>query len=165
MPIRSLVFVTLFSTGVSVYASDLWLLRFELLQDNYRVEVGTTYVSEKPAKWSKGFKRRYLKVHCHRLPTGEIEKQYSTEDYFAGLQVSHQRVENTIVLTVVRTTVKPSLETIQAMPEIECRDIGPKVSTTTETYSFNVKQDLDESRTFGKNMTFRSTLQTVIRSR
>lgn len=161
MPIRLLLFVTLLSTGISVYASEIWLLRFELLQDKYRVEVGTTFVSEKPAKWSKGFKRRYLKMHCHRLPTGEIEKQYSTVDYFAGLQISHQRVDNNIVLTVIRTTVKPNYSKIKALPKDQCQNLEPIVNTITETYQFEAKRTMNESRPFGNNMMFHASLQAV----
>ena len=165
MLIRFLLLVTRLSTGVSVNAADLWLLRFELNQDKYRVEVGTAYVSQKPGSWSKGFKRRYLKMHCQQLPTGEIQKQYSTKDYFAGLQVSHQLDDNTIVLTVVRTTVKPSLARIQALSENECKNLSPIVTTTTETYRFDAKKGMDESRPFGKSMTFRATLQAMTGTR
>jgi len=66
-----------------------------------------------------------------------------------------------VELTVVRNLMQPRLTEIRAQSRNECKDLSPVISTTTLSYSFPAEDGVTETRPFGNDMTFRSTLQSV----
>ena len=158
---RLLLVSILLSMAASASAIERILVSFELRQGESKVEWGQAFVSHKQKTWSKGLKRSYLKLHCKQQESGKTQKMYSTVDHFSGLRVIHQLVEGNIDLTVVRTVVQPRLIEIRALARAECKDLSPIITTTTETYSFDVKDPGNVPRSFGENMTFRATLQSL----
>ncbi len=160
MIIRFVILSILLTTGTVAYATDRFLLTFELSSGANKLEQGSDHISRKPHTWNKGLKRSYLKLRCNPRESGN-KKLYSTVDYFHGLSVTHQLKEENIVLTVVHNAVQSRLTEIQALSKNECKDLAPVVTTTTETYHFPAKNVINESRPFGHNMTFRATLQSV----
>ena len=165
MIIRLLLFGIFFTTMTSASAVEYFMLNFELTQGKNIIAQGRTFVSKKPHSWSKGLKRSYLKLRCDKRESGKMQQSYSTVDYFAGLSVTHQLVENSVELTVVRDVVQSRLSEIRALTKSECKDMSPIVTTTTQTYSFSAIDGHKESLPFGENMIFRTTLQSVVRVR
>ena len=161
MIIRFLLFAIFLILTTSVIAAEQLLLDFKLSQGERKIEAGKALVSQKLNIWSKGVKRSYLKLRCKQLESGKTEKLYSTVDHFDGLQITHQLVDGKVELIVVRNTVQPRLAEIRRLSKKECRDMFPIVSTTTETYSLAAKGGINESRSFGDNMTFWASIQFI----
>ena len=161
MPIRFILLGILLTIAASVNAAERFLLNLELTQGKNKIEMGRTFVSQKPHTWSKGSKRSYLKLGCHQQESGKTQKLYSTVDHFAGLRVTHQLAGNNVELTVVRNVVQPRLVEIRALAKNKCKDLSPIVTTISESYIFPAKDGIDEARPFGENMTFRVTLQSA----
>lgn len=159
MIVRFLLFGLFLTVTTSVFATEQLLINFELVRGSNPPERGTILVSEKPHSWSKGLKRSYLRLRCQQTEAEIIQKLYSTEDHFAGLRVSHQRVANNVELTVVRTDVKPRLAEIRALPKNECKELSPIVTTATQHYSFSLIDDARETWQFSEDSTFRVTGQ------
>jgi len=162
MNIRFLILCVLLTMGSSAHATDRLLLKFELAQGDKILYWGKTYVSGKPNTWSTGLRSSYLRLRCHLVEPGKLEKRYSTEDHFSGLRVTHRLAGGNMELTVIRSDVQARLAEIRALSKRECRDLSPVVTTTTEAYSFPAKDGVDESHPFGNNMIFRVTLQSVV---
>ena len=156
---RFLLFGIFLTVATSAIAEEQFLVNFELVKGGTIVERGKILVSEKPHIWSKGLKRSYLKLHCQQKETGGVQKLYSTVDLFYGLSVSHQRVEDNIQLTVVRSMIKPRLAEIHALAKNECSDMSPVVSKVTQTYSYSAKATFNEQRPFSEDISFRVTIK------
>jgi len=161
MTIRFILLGMLLTLTASVSADEQFELSFEITQGEKKIDWGRTIVSQKPHTWSKGSKRSYLKVRCHRQASGKTQKLYSTVDHFAGLLVTHKLAGGDVELAVVRNIVQPRLVEIRALAKSECKDLSPIVTTTSETYIFYAENDVEEARPFGENMTFRATLRSV----
>lgn len=159
--LRFTLFVALLATSISVYAAERFLMDFEFTAGEYTVDRGKAIISDKKHTWNKGIERSFLKLTCEQKKTGKIEKIYSTVDYFTGLSVTHQLVDNNVEITVVRSAVQPRLTEIRALPEGECKDLSPLVTTITKSYIFPAKNDTDESRPFDAATTFRVQMQSL----
>lgn len=160
---RLLVIGFLLSTATFVYASERFLLQFEITQGKNKVETGATYISNKARDWNKGLRRSYLKLRCDKQPSGKTVKQLSTIDYFSGLRITHQLRGEMIELTVLQSIVQPRLAEIRALPKDQCKDLAPIVTTKSKSYSFPAKDGLDETHSFSADMTIRVMLQSVMR--
>ena len=165
MKIRLLLLGILLATATSVIAADQFLLNFSLVQDGNILERGNILVSQKSHTWSKGLKRSYLKLRCQQMETGKIQKLYSTVDHFDGFSVNHQLAGNYIELTVVRSTVKPRLAEIHALPKSDCKDMSPIVTTVSKDYSFPAIDGTKESRSFSEKTTFQVTIKLMSEKR
>jgi hypothetical protein len=149
----------LLTAATSVLADDQFLVNFKHVKEGRGLERGNVLVSEKPHTWSKGLKRSYLKLRCQQTETGKARKLFSTVDHFAGLSLRHQLTGNNIELVVVRTTVKPVLAEIHALPKNECKDMSPIVTTISQKYSFIAVDGAKESRPFSEKSEFQVTIK------
>jgi len=165
MIIRFILFGIFLTVATYVSAAEQFQLSFKLTQNGKIIEQGNAVISQKLHSWNKGIKSSYLKLRCHELKSGVMQKRYTTVDHFNGLVVTHQLVENNVKLTVVRNVVQPRLIEIRALTKSECREMSPVVSTTTQVYSFHVNDSIIESSLFGENMTFQVTLKPVSKIR
>lgn len=159
--LRFLLFVTLFSTSVSICAAERVLMNFEFLAGGKIINQGNAIVSIKKKTWKKGLQRNFLKLSCRPNESGNIKKAYSTIELFTGLKITHQLIEKNIELTVVRTVGQPRVAEIRALPEGKCEDLSPLFTTTTQTYTLPVKNGLNESRPFDESTTFRARLRLI----
>lgn len=158
---RFFILVMLCFICMSTYASERFLITFELLQNNKKIETGNTIVTNKQNKWQKGYSRSYLKLACHQLKPGEYEKRITTIDYFSGLQVTHQIVDQNIVITVVRNEIKSRLAEIRALEKNECNPLDPVFNKSSETYNISAQQGNQESLPFGDSMIFKIKVQSI----
>ncbi len=138
-----------------VGATQRLMVNFELIQDKTIQEQGYVLVSDKLKTWNKGLQTSYLKLQCKQLNSGKTEKQLSTVSLFDGLQVTHQRVEDFIELTVTVNKVKPRFIEIRKLAANECQEMSPIVTKTTETYKVAAKTGLNGSYPFGQFKTFK----------
>jgi hypothetical protein len=162
---RYLLFALLLSATATVYSAERFALKFELTQEEKLIERGNAIVTRKAYTWSRGLERSYLRLRCDLQKSGKLVKLYSTRDHFSGLRVTHQIKGDVVELTVVRTLVQPRLTEIRALALNECEDLSPIVTTTTISYSFPAQDAITETRPFGDDMTFRSTLGSVEKKR
>jgi hypothetical protein len=158
---RYLLFGLFLTATAAASSAERFALKVELTQGEKLIERGNSIVTRKAYTWSKGLKRSYLRLRCDQQVPGKQKKLYSTVDHFAGLLVTHQLTGNTVELTVVRNLVQPCLTEIRALAMTECKELSPVVTTTTLSYSFPAEDGITETRPFGEDMTFRSTLQSV----
>lgn len=165
MIIRFLLLAMLFTAAGSVRADERLYLKFELIQGGKTIERGNAIVSGKSHVWSKGVQRSYLRLRCNQSEPGKTQKLYSTVDHFSGLRVTHKLAGDTVELSVVHNDVRPRLTEIRALAKGECRDLSPVVASTTRTYSYLAKDDVDETRPFGENTSFRITIQSIGKKR
>jgi len=155
----------LLTTVIPVYAKNLLLIKFELIQDGKRIESGSTFISQMINTWKKGYAQRYIYLNCHQLPSGKIEKQISTKAHFAGLRMTHQIVDQNIELHIDRTTVKSRLKELRALDKKSCETLAPLVVKKAVSYRFPATSGVDEIRNFDKNMKLRVTVHTIRGSR
>jgi len=59
--LRFVIISILLTTGTVAYATDRFLLTFELSNDANKLEHGSDHIARKPHTWNKGLKRSYLK--------------------------------------------------------------------------------------------------------
>lgn len=161
MILRFLLLITLLSIGTNAYAAERFLMDFEFTAAENTVDRGRAIVSQKKYTWTKGIERSFLKLSCRQKKSGEMEKIFSTVDYFTGLKVTHQLVGTNLELNIIRIIVQPRLSEIRALPEGACKDLSPLVTTTAQTYSFPAKRDTDESRPFDEYTIFHAKLQPI----
>lgn len=161
MRIRFMLFGVLLVAVTSVCAAERYFVKIELTQDDKVIERGNILVSGKQSTWSKGVKRSYLKLRCNLKEPGRLQKFYSTVDYFSGLRITHQLVDDHVELTVVQNIVQPRLVEIRALAKNECKDLPPIVTTTTQLYRYPAKDGISEHLPFGEHMTFRATIQSL----
>lgn len=159
MRLRFLLLVALFAITISAHAADRFLMDFELLQGDKLIERGKAIVSQKQYTWNKGIQRSFLQLSCQRTASGKLEKVYSTVEYFTGVSVTHQLLEETIEFTVLRRVVQPRLAEIRALSADECEELSPLVATTTQTYRLPTTSNGEASFDFGKEMSCRVKLQ------
>ena len=112
-------------------ANNLLAIKFELIQDKKITVSGNTFVSQEKSTWRKGYKQRFLKLNCQQLPSGDINKQISSENHFAGLRISHQIVGDYIELNVERNIVKSRIKEIQALDNKTCKNLSPIITNQT----------------------------------
>ena len=142
-------------------AAERFLVNFDLFKGKSLIESGRLLVSEKPKTWSKGLKRSYLKLTCHKNESGRVEKRYSNVDHFSGFKVKHRIVDNTVELIAERSSVKPRLIEIRVVAKNECKELAPIVTTTRQTYSYPAMGVISESRPFDDKMTFQVTIKSM----
>jgi len=150
----------IFSIG-SANAKNLLAIKFELIQDKKILERGNTFVAQKKSTWKKGHTQRYIKLNCHQLPSGIIEKKITSEDHFTGLRVSHQIVEEYVELKVDRNIVNSRLKEIRALNKNDCKNLAPIMTKTSKTYLFPAKPGIDETRLFNNNLKFRIMIRSI----
>ncbi len=165
MFIRYLLFGLFLTVTATANSAERFALKVELTQGEKLIERGNSIVTRKAYTWSKGVKRSYLRLRCDLTKPGKLGKLYSTVDHFAGLRVTHQLTEDGVELTVVRTIVQPRLTEIRALAMNECKDLSPIVTSTTLSYNFPAQDGSTETRLFGTDMNFRTTLQSVEQKR
>ncbi|MFT6900121.1 MAG: hypothetical protein ACJAXS_000276 [Colwellia sp.] len=158
MFIRLLFTGVLFGLSQQISATDKLIVNFELMQDKSLQSQGNVLITSKLTTWNKGLRSSYLQLKCRKLENGKTEKLFSSIDYFDGLKVTHQMLNDEVELTVVHSRVRPQAIEIHKLPDDECKDMSPIVTTTVETYKFKAKKSLTESYSFGKNMTFSYSL-------
>lgn len=166
MVIRFMLLGIILTTAASVTAGELLLMNFELASGKSTLHRGKVFITEKKSTWSKGLKRSYLKLRCEQKgnDTEGVRKLYSTVDLFDGLSISHQRAENKVILTVVRSAVKTRLAEIRALSRNECKDMSPIVSSVTKSYNFPADGS-GETMLFKEDITFKYTLQSLAKTR
>ncbi|MBA6262342.1 hypothetical protein [Colwellia sp. Bg11-12] len=156
---KRLLFIgVLFALSQQVSATDKLIVNFDLKQEKSVRSQGNVLVTSKLTTWNKGLRSSYVQLKCRQLENGKTEKLFSSIDYFDGLKVTHQMLNDEVELTVVHSRVKPQAIEIHKLPDDECKDMSPIVTTTVETYKFMAKKGLTESYPFGKNMTFSYSL-------
>ena len=143
-------------------AAERFLVNFDLLKGKNVIESGKFLVSEKQRTWSKGLKRSYLKLTCHKNESGIIEKRYSNVDHFSGFSVKHRIVDNTLELIAERSSAKPRLLEIRVVPKKECKEPSPIVTTARQIYSYPATGIISESRPFDDKLTFRVTIKSML---
>ena len=161
MIIRYLLLSMLLTITGLATASDRLYVRFELKQGESIAARGNDYTTKKPHTWSKGIKSSYLRLRCEVTEPGKFKKFFSTVDHYAGTRVTHQLVGDKVEVTVSRSTVKSQRAEIHDLPKDKCENLAPVVATTTETYSFNEKECVNQTRPFGENMSFRFVIQSA----
>jgi len=157
MIIRIFLLGLLITATTSAICAERLQMNFELTHNEKILERGKAIISMKLHTLNKGLKSSYLKLNCRREESEKILKLHSTVDLFAGMQISHQIIEDKVQLKVVKITVQPRLTEIRALTKNECKDMSPIVNTTAHSYSFPAVKGINESRAFGDNMIFRAT--------
>jgi len=158
MVLRLIVLATLLISAVSANAAEQFVLNFKVTQNDKIIEKGNVIVLPRPLTWSKGLKRSYLKLSCKQQSNGKMQKLYSTEDYFYGLQISRQLFGDIIEVKVLHNRVKNRLLEIRALAKNECKELSPVLTTRSETYRFSTKSGVEESRPFGENLSFKAKI-------
>jgi len=158
MLIRILFIAVLLIVGNAVGAKERLMINFELMQDKVIVEQGFVLVTSTLRGWNKGMQTSYLKLTCKPLANGKVEKLFSTVNLFDGLKVTHQKLGDSIELTVVLNNVTSRFNEIHNLPANQCKDMSPVLTTTVETYQFDTKKGVLESRAFGDSMIFTHTV-------
>lgn len=161
MAMRYVVFGMLMAVAAAPLAAERFLMNFELIQGENKVEWGRTFVSHKPYTWSKGLRRSYLRLRCKADASGKVQKLYSTVDHFAGLRITHKLIGERVEVTVIRDVVQSRLAEIRAVPKGACKELAPIVTTTTETYAFPAQDESSVSQPFGEAMAFKARLQSI----
>lgn len=158
------MFARLLSIGVLIFissvacANERLAIQFTLMLDEALIHKGSILVSPKISGWNKGLKKSYLKLRCKELPDGSIEKSLSTVDLFDGLQLTQQKINDSIELNVVLSNVKPRLLEIKKLAKNECVDLSPVVTKTTEKYNFVATKGTKEPQLFGTSMIFKANI-------
>jgi len=156
---RYLLFGICLTMMSPLVAAERFLVDFELLKGKSVIESGRLLVTKKSRTWSKGLKRSYLRLACHQNESGKVEKQYSNEDLFSGFTVKHRIVDNNLELIVERSSVKTRLIEIRVVAKNDCKELGPVVTTTRQSYSFPAAGVTKESYRFDEKTTFRVTIK------
>lgn len=146
-------------TTSTAFATERYLLDFELIKNENIIEMGKLLISNSQHSWRKGLKQSYLKIRCVKQQSGEIQKSLSTEDFFAGLEISHQLHKNNVVLKIVHTDVQSRRSEIHALKKDECKAIAPIITTTKQTYSFQSIENVNQTKAFGESMLFQVNLK------
>ena len=165
MLVRLFVLIILGCLSSVANANARYMIHFELIQNDIKIESGTAFPSNESQAWSKGLKRSYLKLNCARSEAGKLRKNLSTEDHFAGLDVTHKIHSGKVSLKVVWQTVQPRLDEIRALSKSQCKKMTPVVTTVSETFEFALKSGLKKPRPFGDGMFFRISLQALSSNR
>lgn len=156
---RICLFTVLLVTSFTTIADDRYLVKFELLLVDKKLEWGRTIVSQKRNVWKKGYLSSYLKLSCHEHEPGKYEKRISTVDHFDGLLVTHQLISDKIEITVHRSIITPRLKEIRALAKNECKNLAPIIKEHTDTYTLPAKHGSSETFLFGDELKFHITVQ------
>ena len=155
---RLILFFMLFMHGVLAYASDRYLINFELLHGEKKIDWGRSVVQKKTFTWSNGMKRSYLKLDCEAADDMAVKKIYSTVDYFSGLKVTHMLEGDKLKLVVTRNTVRARYHEIRSLEKNQCKNLSPILDSVTETYHLPARADASFSQAFGEDMIFKASL-------
>ena len=159
--IRLLLLVTLLTTVVSAHAAERFLLSFEFAKGDKIIERGKPIVSQNQRVWKKGLQRNFLKLSCGQDKSGKLKRIYSTVDYFTGIEITHQLVENYIELTAIRTVAQARLPEIRALKENECKELSPLITSTTKTYKIPAENGFEKTYPYDENINFHAKLQSI----
>lgn len=75
--------------------------------------------------------------------------------------LGHQLLNDSVEITLTRSTVKPRLKEIRALPKNECHEMFPIVNAMTKSYNYPLENTDKALRPFNEGYQFRVNIRAL----